>query len=143
MRSQAIWVIMDPWIIQPRHDYLTYPNINASNKICSNLIIEYLPCVKNWIVSCEELIQIPQGLDHIKRVTHGDGLENHMISLGIKRIVYVGFHWGRCILGRYDGAVRMSKKYKCYSNQDLCGAHPEDLDQEFITEYSKNFLKLF
>ena len=134
---------MDPWIVQPRHDYLKCPNINASNKIYSDLIIGYLPRVKNWIVSCEELIQVPQEFDHITRVAHCDDLENHMISLDINRIVYVGFHWGRCILGRYDGAIRMSKKYKCYANQSLCGPHPNDLDQEFITEYSKNFLTIF
>ena len=142
LNTQAVWVIMDPWIIQPHHDYEKYPNINLSNKTNANQIIEYLPYVANWIVSCESNLKINPEFEYLPRVAHGDDLMLYMQSSGLKRIVYVGFHWGRCILGRPDGAKKMSKTYKCYAKQNLCETHPED-NQELMTEYSKPYLTCF
>jgi hypothetical protein len=142
LHSQAVWVIMDPWNVQPRHDYEKYPDINLSNKIYADQIIEYLPYVANWIVSCESTIGITPEFEYLPRVAHGDDLRLYVEASGLKRVVYVGFHWGRCILGRADGAKRMSETYKCYAKQNLCGTHPED-DQELMTEYSKPYLTCF
>jgi len=142
LHTQALWVIMDPWILQPRHDYAKYADINLTNNIYTDRIIKYLSYVTNWIVSCEHTIATTPEFRYITQVTHGDNLELHMQTLGLTRIVYTGFHWGRCILGRHDGAKRMSEKYKCYAKQELCGPHPED-NQELMTEYSKNYLTCF
>ena len=133
---------MDQWITQPRHDYNSHPDINVTNKICADEIIKYLPYVENWVVCCEAAEVITPEFDYLPRFTHGNDLVLYMQQSGLKRIVYVGFHWGRCILGRQDGAKKMSKTYKCYAKQNLCGAYLDD-DQDLMTEYSKPYLTCF
>lgn len=137
LEDNALWIIMDPWYPTPyQWDLDQYPNIDELNEVVLNKIVDYLPKLKHVCISCPLTIKED---DLIKTVTphpkvaHLHNLENSIYRLylymkkhDLKSIVYCGFHYGRCILDKDDGAMTTSKFCDVWVKKDFCGLYPED-----------------
>ena len=151
LEQNALWVIMDPWYPTPYKWDLEYcPNIDELNEVVLDRIIDYIPNLKHVCISCPLTImeddEVKEVTSHPK-VSHLYNLENSVFKLyfymkkyNLKSIVYCGFHYGRCILDKDDGAMNLSKHYDVWVKKDLCGLYPEDdwdiMDKETL-KYAK------
>jgi hypothetical protein len=141
LKENALWIIMDPWYPTPYDsDLIKCPYIEEHNEKTLYKIIDYLPQVKHYCISCPEFIiennQFKKIFPHSK-LSHLENLKNNyynlesvMNKLKLNDIVYCGFHYGQCILFKPDGAINTSKNFKVWIKRDLCCLFPEELSWE-------------
>ena len=123
LKKYACWLIMDPWEEQPM-DENNHQNSNEHNNITINKIVNYIPEVRYWVISCDAFYPVAKKLNYLKNLCNNENqLHEHMTVNNLSAIVYVGLHHGLCILSRPLGAVNQSKYYPCYVYKPLTGLY--------------------
>ena len=118
LKQHACWIIMDPWKKQPRGS--TYPGIDKQNYQVLKKIIDYLPEVPHWIVSCP--VTVINGLAHLPNYKNDENALKQYINVhDLQAIVYTGLHHGLCIVGKPLGVAAMSKQWPCYVYRPMVG----------------------
>jgi hypothetical protein len=136
LENNALWIIMDPWYPTPYSDILKlFPKIDEYNQITLDKIIQYIPRLKHVCISCPSFIFTEGGKKFVtphSSISHLFNLKNNLLNLidymkkiNLSNIVYCGFHYGKCILDKPDGAMNSSKIYNVWVKKDLCGYLPD------------------
>lgn len=135
--TNALWLIMDPWLEQPGGDTELSPNINKKNHETANKIALYLQDITHVRVSMDESHKIQPSLCHFVNIGYNvETLKQYMDNNNLNNIVYCGFHYGICIVNRPTGIRAMSQFYKLWVKKDLCGyflKHCYQSQEKFIS----------
>ena len=129
LKDDAVWLIIDPWVRQPKPHNTQYVN-NINDYFCHK-IHEYMKSVKNKFVVMHnnerESYGVSELLKDYPRLTHEE-VPNRLKT--VTSVVYVGFHHGRCTINRdYSGAKFMrhhNDKLNIYFKKDLLCLLPGD-----------------
>lgn len=109
LHNNALWIIMDPWMPHPwPKDLAKYPGINEHNNKTLVKIVDYLPKLKHVVVSCPTCFTVDSRLVHLYNTGNfPHNVHQYMATHKLSNIVYCGFHHGRCIINKGDGAKMM------------------------------------
>jgi hypothetical protein len=143
--THALWLIMDPWATHPwPRDRERWPNIDQHNQITIDAITAYLPRLTHVAVSVGP--QYPVHANFIDLPNTQNRLEclrQVMSQRNLNDVIYVGFHWGLCLLNKNDGAINAKKStcYGLYAYKPLCSLLPDSNDLK-LTEKMARYVKL-
>lgn len=145
LHLHALWLIMDPWLPHPwPKDRQRWPHIDQHNQKTIDDIVDYLPNLRHVTVSVSPAYSVHPTLQHLPNTENRFArLDTMMQALQLTDIVYIGFHWGHCLLRKPDGAINVSKRtqYKLYAYPRLCSILPHSND-EILTKKMSNYVML-
>lgn len=96
-------------------------------------ILDYLPQLTFVAVSMPKCFTIHPGLAHLDNTGNNPAHTLDLVrSHNLEDIVYVGFHMGRCIIHKGDGAKNMSQHefLRLWCKTDLCSVFPDQSQEE-------------
>jgi hypothetical protein len=148
LEKNALWIIMDPWYPTPVvQDISDHPNLDDINMVTMKKIVSYVHRLKHAVVSMDTDMNIYHELRHISNIGYDyDMLEQYILTHGIRDIVYMGFHHGRCITDRDTGLMAVKTKLKDSVNlwvkRDMVGIFPGDdpAEKDIKTLQYANFI---
>lgn len=125
---------MDPWYPHPwEKDRLCWPDIDQHNQITMERLIQYLPKLNRVAVSMPGCFTVHPALAHLVNTGNNPTKTLALVNqYNINHIVYTGFHLGRCIINKGDGAKNMSQKpnLHLWCKLDLCSVFPDQTQIE-------------
>ena len=128
LHLHALWLIMDPWLPHPwPKDRQRWPHIDQHNQKTIDDIVAYLPNLRHVTVSVSPVYAVHPTLQHLPNTENRfDRLDTMMQALQLTDIVYIGFHWGICMLRKPDGAINVRRRtsYNLYTLPALCSIMP-------------------
>ena len=128
LHLHALWLIMDPWLPHPwPKDRQRWPHIDQHNQKTIDDIVGYLPNLRHVTVSVSPSYTVHPTLQHLPNTENRfDRLDTMMQALQLTDIVYIGFHWGICMLRKPDGAINVRRRttYNLYTLPSLCSIMP-------------------
>jgi hypothetical protein len=128
LHLHALWLIMDPWLPHPwPRDRKQWPDIDEHNQITVDLIVGYLPRLQHVAISVAPQYRIHPALSHLPNTENQlECLIDIMQQRSLTDVVYIGFHWGVCMLHKPDGAINVAKhtSYKIHAYRPLCSVFP-------------------
>lgn len=141
LHLHALWLIMDPWFPHPwPRDRQRWPNIDDHNQLTIDAIVDYLPNLKHVIVSVAPAYQVHPALQYLYNTKNRlDLLLQKINALGVTDLVYVGFHWGICMLNKPDGAANLQShtSLKLYAYPPLCSIMPGSKHTQLSAKMSR------
>lgn len=128
LKSNALWLVMDPWIYQPNDDGVRdrCPEIDQLNYAVFIEIEKILDQLTHVISCCYHEVYEPLR-KYLITDDNPKFVKRYTKQHGIKHMVYIGYHYGRCILFRNTGALWANEKgFRTWVYRPLCAIHPDD-----------------
>jgi hypothetical protein len=140
-KTQALWIIMDPWVVQP-YDRTLEIDINQHNRLTMDKIQVMIPHLTHLLVTCPLEHPVYDSVQHLVNADDNPQVVlKYLKKHGIRDVVFVGFHYGRCILHRYTGVKFAAQHgYQCWVYKPLCCLYPGVTWQQYdstVSKYSK------
>ena len=145
LHLNALWLIMDAWFPHPwPRDRERWPDIDQHNEITIDTICGYLHKLAHPAVSVAPQYTVNARLRDLPNTQNNlQELAKIMRERALQNIVYVGFHWGICLINKGDGARAVNQNYvwKLYTYRPLCSVFPGS-DEPVMTRKMSRYMIL-
>ena len=147
--SSALWIVMDPWTLQPGVD--SGHRINYINNYYCAMIAHYFDKfkIKHKCISLDEAQyeRSPYFKQYINMWQRKQVI-NYLANYQIYSVVYTGFHNGLCIIDRETGVKNIRDLAQVYIKKDLVCTlgytkdhkYPFELRDNYTEQYCSNII---